>query len=139
MFEFFRIWLVVLGAGIVLGGAAISLLGGTRVFAGMNRMIDPVFWQNGPDAASRRYQAWVYGVLGGAMAGWGLMITLLVSQAYDTRQAWVWWTLALSTALWFVLDTGQSLRYRVYTNAAVNTALLLALAIPLAFTFGEFH
>ena len=36
MFEFFRIWLVVLGAGIVLGGAAISLLGGTRVFAGIH-------------------------------------------------------------------------------------------------------
>jgi hypothetical protein len=139
MFEFFRVWLIVLGAGIVVGGVAISLLGGTRASALLDRLIDPIFWTDGPDAGARRYQAWANGVLGGTMAGWGVMITLLVSQAYGTRQAWVWWTLALSTALWYVLDTGQSLRYRVLFNVALNTALLVALAIPLAFTFGEFH
>ena len=42
-------------------------------------------------------------------------------------------------AVWFSLDTGRSLLHKVYANAAVNTALLVVLAIPLIGTFGEFH
>ncbi len=139
MFEFFRIWLLILGTGLAVGGAGMALLGGTRLLAVLNPYIDPAFWEAAPDGAVRRYQAWIYGVLGGTMAGWGLMIAVLSAQAYATRQAWVWWALALGTALWYVLDTGQSLRYRVFLNAAGNTVLLAAIAIPLAFTFGEFR
>jgi hypothetical protein len=139
MFEFFRLWLIVVGAGIAVGGVLFSLLGGTRIFAGMNRLIDPAFWDALPDAPARRFQAWIYGVMGAIMAGWGLTVAILVSQVWSTRQAWVWWSVAASVGLWFVLDTGQSLRYRVFANAAINTALLVALAIPLAFTFGEFR
>jgi hypothetical protein len=139
MFELFRIWLVVAGVGISLAGAAISLLGGTRVFAPINRLFDPAFWPGAPDEATRRYQAWIYGVLGGTMAGWGVTVTVLVSQAYASREGWVWWAVAAGTALWYVLDTTQSVRYRVYANAVINTALLVALAIPLALTFTEFR
>jgi hypothetical protein len=139
VFEFFRIWLVVVGAGLAVGGIVMALLGGTRLLALLDPLIDPAFWKSAPDGAVRRYQAWIYGVLGGTLAGWGLMIAVLASQAYATRQAWVWWALALGTGLWYVLDTGQSLRYRVFANAAGNTLLLAAVAIPLLFTFGEFH
>jgi hypothetical protein len=139
MFEFFRLWLILIGAGLAVGGVLLSLLGGTRIFAGMNRLIDPAFWDGLPDAPARRFQAWIYGVMGAIMAGWGLTVAILVSQVWNTRQAWVWWSVAASVGLWFVLDTGQSLRYRVFANAAINTALLVALAIPLAFTFGDFH
>ena len=139
MFEFFRLWLIVVGAGIAAGGVLLSLLGGTRVFAVMNRLIDPAFWDGLPDAPAQRFRAWIYGLLGAIMAAWGLTVAILVSQAWNTRQSWVWWSVAASVGLWFVLDTGQSLRYRVFANAAINTALLVALAIPLAFTFGDFH
>ena len=139
MFEFFRLWLIVVGAGIAVGGVLLSLLGGSRVLAVMNRLIDPAFWDGLPDAPAQRFRAWVYGLLGAIMAAWGLAIAILVSQAWNTRQAWVWWSLAASVCLWFVLDTGQSLRYRVFANVAINTVLLVVLAIPLAFTFGDFH
>jgi hypothetical protein len=139
MFEFFRLWLIVIGAGIAAGGVLLCVLGGTRVFAVMNRLIDPAFWDGLPDTPARRFRAWIYGLLGAIMAAWGLTVAILVSRAWNTRQSWVWWSVAASVGLWFVLDTGQSLRYRVFANAAINTALLVALAIPLAFTFGDFH
>jgi hypothetical protein len=139
MFEFFRLWLIVVAGGMTMGGVLMALLAGTRVFAGMNRLIDPAFWKDAPDGAVRKYQAWIFGVLGGTMAGWGLTVALVVANAFSTRQAWVWWSVTLGTGLWYVLDTGQSLRYRVFANALINTIVLLALAIPLASTFGEFH
>jgi hypothetical protein len=139
VFELSRMWLIVVALGMTVAGTLMALLGGTRVFAGMDRLIDPAFWKEAPDAAVHNYKAWIYGVLGGTMAGWGLTVALLVAGAFSTRQTWAWWSVAAGVGLWFVLDTGQSLRYRVYANALINTALLVLLAVPLAFTFGEFH
>lgn len=61
------------------------------------------------------------------------------ANAFASRQAWVWWSIAGGLALWFPLDTGRPLYHRVYANAAVNTLLLVAIAIPLIGTFGEFR
>jgi hypothetical protein len=73
------------------------------------------------------------------MAGWGLCLAMLLANAFATKQAWVWWSVAGSVALWFPLDTGRSLCHKVYANAAGNTALLVLLAIPLIGTFGDFR
>ena len=73
------------------------------------------------------------------MAGWGTCMAIVIANAFSSREAWVWWSITGSIAVWFPLDTGRSLLHRVYANAALNTALLAILAIPLAGTFGEFH
>jgi hypothetical protein len=139
MFEFFRLWLLVVSAGMVVGGVALVLAAGTPLFSGLNRLIDPAFWSGAPDASTRGFQAWLYSVMGAVMAGWGLSIAILVANAFSSHQAWVWWAVAGGVGLWFPLDTGRSLLHRVYANVIVNTALLIFLAIPLIGTFGEFH
>ena len=73
------------------------------------------------------------------MAGWGTCMAIVIANAFSSREAWVWWSITASIAVWFPLDTGRSLLHKVYANAALNTALLAILAIPLAGTFGEFH
>jgi hypothetical protein len=142
LFEFFRMWLLVVAAAMAVAGGLLVLLVGTRAFAVLNPLFDRPFWGGGsdaPDAMTRRFQHWAYGVTFATMAGWGLLLAILVANAFASRQAWVWWSIAASIALWFPLDTGRSLYHRVYANAAVNTIFLVALAIPLAATFGEFH
>jgi hypothetical protein len=139
MFEFFRLWLIVASVALVLFGSSLALLAGSRVFTLLDRLIDPVFWKAGPDTSTRRFRAWAYSVTGAVIAGWGLTVAVLTANAYSTRQAWVWWSIALSVGLWYVLDTGQSLRHHVFANVLINTFLLLALAVPLAFTFAEFR
>lgn len=139
MVDLCRTWLIVVGLAMAVGGVGLALLGGTRLLAFLDRLIDPAFWREAPDASVRRYQAWIYGVLGGTMAGWGLTVALLVAQGFNTRQTWVWWTVGAGTALWFVVDTGQSLRYRVWANVVLNTAILIAVIAPLALTFSDFN
>lgn len=139
MFEFFRLWLLVVSAGMVVGGVAMTLLAGTPVLTALNRLIDPAFWSGETDAATRSFQKWSYSVTFATMAGWGLCVAVVVANAFSSRQAWAWWAVAGGVALWFPLDTGRSLYHRVYANAALNAALLVALAIPLIGTFGEFH
>ena len=139
MFDFFRAWLMVVGFGMAVGGVAMALLAGTRVFDVIDRLIDPAFWKAPPDAATRQFQAWSYAVTGAVMAGWGLTVAILAWQAFPSRQAWAWWAVAAGAGLWFVLDTGQSLRHRVFANAAINVAVLVAVAVPLIAIFGDFH
>ena len=139
MFELFRLWLVVVFGAMAVAGGARVLLTGTPLFALVGRLLDRPFWPDGPDATTRGFQSWAYGVTFAVMAGWGLSLAILVANAFDSRQAWVWWSIAGSLAVWYPLDTGRSLLHRVYLNAILNTALLVAVAIPLVGTFGEFH
>lgn len=139
MFEFFRLWLLVACGAMAVVGVAMVLIVGTPLFNRVNRLIDPAFWPSTPDAATRGFQSWAYGVTFAVMAGWGLSLAILVANAFASRQAWVWWTIAASVALWYPLDTGRSLYHRVWANAIGNTLFLAILAIPLIGTFGEFH
>ena len=52
MFEFFRLWLLVVSAGMVVSGVAMVLLAGTPVLISLNRLIDPAFWTGETDAAA---------------------------------------------------------------------------------------
>lgn len=139
MFEFFRVWLLVMGSAMAVAGTAMVLIAGTSLFAVAGRLLDRPFWGGGPDETTRRFQAWAYSVTFATMAGWGLCLAFIAANAFATRQIWAWWAIAASLAVWYPLDTGRSLFHGVYVNALLNTALLVAVAVPLAFTFGEFH
>ena len=139
MFEFFRLWLLVVSGALAVVGAVMVLIVGTPLFDVVGRLFDRAFWPGAPDAATRRFQSWAYGVTFAVMAGWGLCLAIIVAGGFSSRQAWVWWSLAASVAVWYPLATGRSLIHRVYGNAIANTALLVILAIPLIGTFGEFH
>ena len=139
MFELFRLWLLVVTGAMAVAGAAMVLLVGTPLFNVLGRLLDRGFWPAGPDAATRSFQSWSYGVTFAVMAGWGLSLAILIANAFASKQAWVWWSITASLALWYPLDTGRSLRHRVWANAALNTGLLVVMAIPLIGTFGEFR
>ena len=139
MFEFFRLWLLVVSGAVAIAGAILVVVVSTPLFNGFHSLFDRAFWETAPDAAMRGFQAWAYGVTFAVMAGWGLCMTIIVANGFSSRQAWVWWSIAGSLALWYPLDTGRSLLHKVYANAALNTALLVILAIPLIATFGEFR
>lgn len=140
-FGFWRKWLLVVSAGIVLFGTLLAVWPHNTVLnALVNRRVDAVFWEAGVVApASLRFQAWAYGVLGSVMAGWGLTIFFLVCHAFGERSRWSWNALAAACGLWFLLDTGLSAFHGVGFNVLFNAGLLVALALPLIATRRDFH
>jgi hypothetical protein len=139
MFEFFRLWLLVVTSAMAVVGVVAVLIVGTPLFSLVGALFDRPFWGRRADSTTQAFQAWAYSVTFATMAGWGLCLAVIVANAFSSREAWVWWSIAASVALWFPLDTGRSLLHKVYANAALNIALLVILAIPLIGTFGEFH
>ena len=139
MFEVCRIWLLAVGVAMTVAGAGMVLLAGFRPLAPVLRLLDRPFWKSGPDETTRRFEAWSYSVTFATMAGWGVCVASIAANAFATKQPWAWWTIAGSLVVWYPLDTGRSLYHRVYANAALNTVMLAAVAIPLALSLGEFR
>jgi len=110
-----------------------------------NSQIDPVFSQSvveapgaAIDASVQSFQVWVYGVWSATAAGFGLLAAFVVRGPYRARQRWARDALVAAIAPWFVLDTDASAVYGVWFNVAFNSAVLLALAVPVGVTWREF-
>lgn len=139
-FDFYRKWLVALEVLLVVFGVAMALGSGTPLLRPLLGLVDPAFWPHGSvEPATADFRAWVYGVWGATIAGWGVAVVFVASQAFARREAWAWHAIALGTAFWFVLDTGISLAHGVVVNAAFNVVVVALVAVPLAGTRRSFR
>jgi hypothetical protein len=138
-FIFWQRWLLIVAIFVTLFGVFMALFNNTPLFKLFNDRIDPVFWDSqDPPTLSLIFRTWVYGVWGATVAGWGLTLAFLAHNPYKRRERWARRALILGLALWYLLDTGFSINFGVYFNAAFNTLLLLLAGLPLAFTWKEF-
>ena len=134
-FTFWQKWLWVVAVLVSLFGLTMALFSGTLLFGLFNRQIDPTFWHtNLPGIEAQEFQKWIYGVWGATIAGWGIFFAFIARYAFDKKEKWIWNCLAAGLLVWFVLDTGISLNYRVYFNVVFNTFLLVAAGLPIVFT-----
>jgi hypothetical protein len=138
-FLFWQRWLFVLSLLISLFGVAMSFLNGTALFNQFNRQIDPVFWstQNITEEANN-FQRWAYGVWGATIAGWGVMLAYIANFPFRKRETWSWKCLVAGLTVWYLLDSGLSIYFKVYFNAIFNTGLLILAAFPLVSTRKSF-
>lgn len=128
------------GILIVVFGLSLALFNRLPVFDFLiNNQLNPVFWRSdrvSPDIAW--FQGFVYGVLGAAMAGWGLVVFYLGAIPFRDLQRWAWNAISVSAILWYLVDTGISIVYTVYFYVAVNSFFLIIFTLPLLFTYGYF-
>jgi hypothetical protein len=132
-------WLLVVAFGMAAFGVLMALFSRSPLFDGFNSQIDPVFWNTSPiDTSVQTFQGWAYGVWGATVAGFGVLAAFVVRGPYHARQRWARDALVAAIAAWFILDTGVSALYGVWFNVAFNTAVLLALTVPIGVTWREF-
>lgn len=135
-FRFWQRWLFTTTLVVTGAGVGLALFGGTL----LTRVLDPafhmVFWGDQPIAPpARAYQAWIYGVLGATLAGWGTCLAFLVQQALAHRESWAHWAIGAGLVVWFVPDTALSYLAGVYANVLLNCLILAALGLPLLMTW----
>lgn len=134
-FWFWKQWLFVVGITLAVFGALMALLSGSPLFSYFNRQIDPAFWSAvSVDESAKAFQEWIYGVWGATIAGWGVFTAFIARYPFRNGERWAWNCLATGVAVWFALDTGLSILHAVYFNAVFNVVVLLAVALPLAFS-----
>jgi len=134
-FNFWQLWLSVFSWIVVIFGVGMALLNRTPLFALFDAQVNPAFW--GPGAVPvgvDGFQGWIYGVLGAAMAGWGVFLVFMARYPFQRRERWAWNCILWGLLLWYVLDTGISFYSGVLFNAFFNTAILILGLLPLYFT-----
>ena len=135
---FWQKWLFAVGLLLAAFGLALAFFNQTPFFDFLfNAQINLVFWPDGqvtPEAVM--FQQWIYSVLGATIAGWGICVALLAYYPFRNREIWAWNAIVLGVTVWYVVDTGLSLYFRVIFNVIFNTVLFIAVWLPLAFTRG---
>jgi hypothetical protein len=81
------------------------------------------------------YALFSFGVLGSVLVGWMSLIGSMIDLAADEKDVAIRATarrsLILSTAIWFVLDTGFSIVMGEVQHALFNTPFVTLLGVPL--------
>jgi hypothetical protein len=135
-FGFWQKWLLFVGLYLIAFGLYLAFFSQSNIMNFLfNNNIDPYFWDDTmlPENAIK-FQAWIYGVLGAVIAGWGTLIVFWAHYPFKTREIWAWNGLASATAIWYISDTAISAIYGVMFNIVFNTIMLLLLGLPLIFT-----
>lgn len=134
-FSFWQRWLFAVGALLTVFGIVMAFFSGTAVFELFNSQVDPVFWRTEDIADNaRRFQQWIYGVLGATVAGWGVFVTFVAHYPFRKKEKWSWDCLVVGLLLWYLTHTAISLNFKVYFNAVFNTVLLVLVMLPVIFT-----
>lgn len=138
-FTFWNRWLVIVAWILIIFGLGLAVFNQTGIFdVAFNQRIDPAFWPEGAAPENiQPFQAWVYGVLGATVAGWGVFVLFLARHPLRNRQRWAWTCLLAGITLWFCVDTAISAYFGVFFNVVVNAFLALLIYIPLVATRKE--
>jgi len=139
--SFWDRWLLLVGWLLVTFGLSLGFFNQTPFFdLAFNRQIDSVFWPDGTLVESiEQFQAWIYGVLGVTVSGWGVFMIFLARHPFRKRQRWARNCVFTGITLWYITDTAISLYFGVIFNAVFNTTLAALVYIPLVATWGEFN
>ncbi|MEH6525927.1 MAG: hypothetical protein V7723_07615 [Sneathiella sp.] len=94
--------------------------------------IDLAFWpvDGGPDGSGPATRL-MFGIFGGVLTGWGVLIWLVVTRLYAREPALARRMILISVCSWFVLDSLGSILSGGAMNAVYNIGFLLMFVIPL--------
>lgn len=132
-------WLVVVSCGVMLYSAALILLPESmqQLF---RTLFFPILDSGLPfTAEAAAFTTLVQGVLGAVLIGWMTTILMILTTSFRQRQRVAWNALALSIAIWFVVDTGFSLVVGVPAHALFNLIFVVLFAVPLIALYPHFQ
>lgn len=90
-------------------------------------------------ADANAYMRFAYGILGAVMVGWMVSLWFVAVGTFRRGEREGWLTLTASVIVWYVVDSAWSVSVGFWQNAALNTAMLILFAIPLAATYRHFY
>lgn len=139
-FEFWQKWIFVTTLILIVYGLGVAFFSQTAIFnCLLNNQINTVFWGTAQvTEVVLRFQKFIYGVLGAVTAGWGITLAFIAHYPFKKKEIWAWNSLVLGICVWFAIDTGFSIYYNAYSNALINTLLLIVAGLPLMATKKEF-
>ena len=86
-----------------------------------------------------RYLRFVLGVSGAVTVAWMGALLVAVLGPFRRGERWAWTLIAVSIAIWFVIDSTHSVAAGFPMNAMYNLVFLIGFGIPLGATYRHIH
>lgn len=115
---------------LLIGYALVLVFGGSLA----EKMFSALGFGPPADVTSAEISAYLrlpYAVLGAVLAGWAVLMLVVVRGPLSEGSPWALTALAAALAVWFVLDTGMSFVLDYPMHALFNVPFALALGLPL--------
>lgn len=127
---------VAIGVGLLVAFAPDSLLLWPH-----NRGTEAVFFAGQPPpAGALALRNWLFGIIGGSIAGFHTLAIFISEYALRHRQRWAYRALWAGLLVWFPIDSGVSAAYGAWHNLwYINGPALLMLGVPLVALWPAFR
>ena len=128
----FIYWLIIISILIIIAGLIFAFIAPYFMV-----FIQDIFYQSFSNNSivsvninDKNHINWIYGVLGGTLAGWGVMIFFLSLNLLKGNNKSIWNSILLSVIVWFIIDTIITIKYGVIINLLLNICILLSIIVP---------
>jgi len=132
MKNIFIYWIITVSIAVIVAGIIFALIAPYFI-----QSIQDIFYYSFNDQSiqsiitiDKNHINWIYAVLGGSLAGWGVMILSLSVNLLKENNKRIWNTILFSVITWFLIDTIITVKYMVVPNLILNISILLAVLIP---------
>lgn len=134
-FRFWQRWLLYASAFFCAFGVVVALFPDASFLAPWRAAVARTFYGGVEPEQAAAFRAFIFGPLGGTMAGSFLLQTFVVAVPFARRERWAWWAVGGALTLWFVVDSSLSVAHGAAFNVLlVNLAPVVVFAPPLAAT-----
>lgn len=78
---------------------------------------------------------WLFGIIGGTIAGFQLLIIFISEHAFKKKEKWAWNAIFSAMLLWMIVDSGISIACGAWFNVwLINVPSFVLIMIPLIIT-----
>lgn len=134
-FNFWHKWLLFVSLLLTAGGLAIAFFPNSFIFDMHTDAIERHFFNDLMPEEAADLRAFLFGPLGGTIAGYFLIQTFIVWKPFYRREPWAWHAILWPLLLWFVADSGMSIYHGAFFNVwIVNLWTLILVGLPLVVT-----
>ena len=134
-FDFWRRWLLVVSIGSAAIGLVIAFFPDSPLFAYHTAAIEEVFFAGSMTDEAAELRRFLFGPIGGTIAGYFTMQTLIVRGPFRRRETWAWHAVFWPLVLWFAIDSTVSILHGALFNVwMINIWTLGLVGLPLLMT-----
>jgi hypothetical protein len=139
-FKFWTGWLFWANVMTVGVGLLVAFAGNSFVFDMHNDATREVYFGGGAfPPGVLEMKNWLFGVIGGTIVGFHLLMIFIVKFAFANRERWAWWSMWAGLLGWFVVDSSVSAYWGAWHNVTlINLVALVFIGLPLIMTGGAF-
>jgi hypothetical protein len=139
-FQFWYFWLLLVSVLNLVAGLLIALFPGSFLFELHTVALAEAFFGENLTESTEQMRRFFFGIIGGTIAGYFLLQTLIVIFPFRNRECWSWHAIFWAILLWFLIDSTLSIVHGAFFNVwMINIPSLLLIMIPLLFTIKFFH